>query len=129
MNSTGDTSMIAPRYFFFSMSLSAWLAGSFRPRVFQYSQALHTAYSGCSSSSGALMNMSRLPRVMPSSAVRKPCSPPNEKGRLRGLLVFSPCGESDDVQVLDALVEVLFLGHLAVELDVEAHLVGRIGEA
>src|SRR3954471_13857379 len=36
---------------------------------------------------------------------------------------------SNDVQVLDALVEVLVLRHLAVQLDVEAHFVGRVGEA
>src|SRR3954464_3246530 len=36
---------------------------------------------------------------------------------------------SNYVQVLDALVEILVLRHLAVQLDVQAHLVGRIGEA
>src|SRR5205814_6192456 len=52
----------------------------------------------------------------------------NKKGRESGLFVFEE-RRSNDVQVLDALVEVLLLGHLAVELDVEAHLVGRVGEA
>src|SRR5205814_8940597 len=52
----------------------------------------------------------------------------NEKGRESGLFVFEQ-RRSNDVQVLDALVQVLVLGHLAVELDVESHLVGRVGEA
>src|SRR6185503_5118173 len=36
---------------------------------------------------------------------------------------------SNDVQVLDALVHVAVLRFLAVQLDVEPHLVGRVGEA
>src|SRR5690349_5098067 len=52
----------------------------------------------------------------------------NKKGRRCGLFQVGRTS-SNDVQVLDALVEVLFLRHLAVQLDVEAHLVGRVGEA
>src|SRR5204862_8079782 len=46
-----------------------------------------------------------------------------------GLFWFAASRSSDDVQVLDTFVEVFFLGHLAVQLDVETHLVGRVGEA
>src|SRR5438105_8532203 len=52
----------------------------------------------------------------------------NKKGRESGLFVFEE-RRSNDVQVLDALVEILLLGHRAVQLEVEAHLVGRVGEA
>src|SRR5437868_4354477 len=51
-----------------------------------------------------------------------------EKGR-RCAPLDGPAGASDDVEVLDALVEVLVLRALAVQLDVEAHLVGGVGEA
>src|SRR5688572_23879004 len=40
-----------------------------------------------------------------------------------------PSASSDDVEVLDALVHVAVLRLLAVQLDVEPHFVGRIGEA
>src|SRR5436190_19648508 len=46
-----------------------------------------------------------------------------------GLFWFAASSSSDDVEVLDTFVEVFFLGHLAVQLDVETHLVGRVGEA
>src|SRR5882762_350526 len=77
------------------------------------------------------MSAVRLPAMATScaSVSSKAMLSPKRKRPLARPFGFSPCSESDDVQVLDALVEVLLLRHLAVELDVEAHLVGRIGEA
>src|SRR6185503_4101484 len=55
-------------------------------------------------------------------ALARPCcgSPPEAAGTTTLL---------NDIEVLDALGKVLVLRFLAVQLDVEAHLVGRVGEA
>src|SRR5258707_305093 len=56
----------------------------------------------------------------------------NKTPEMKRAACAAPCwrsGTSDDVEVLDALGEVLVLRVLAVQLDVEADFVGRVGEA